>query len=141
MIVQLLYVSTKVGMSVDQTDEYLAGARARNIARDITGLVLITDLFYIHCIEGERDIINKLFLEICKDPRHKNQCILRYNNVREREFSEFSAEISLLSDFETKGLNALCGTESDDMTAITPILAMSLIRRLAAHHRAKIKHF
>jgi hypothetical protein len=99
--------------------------------------MLITESCYIHCIEGERDIVSSLFLKIAQDPRHSDATILRFNETQKREFNDFSAAISRLSDFNiSNDYNTVHPTMHIDITSITSAKAMTLLRRVAAHHRA-----
>lgn len=141
MIVQLLYMSRRIGPGVHESDDYITMARARNAELGITGLVLITDIFYLHCLEGERSVVSELYLKITDDPRHTDQVILRYSTLKEREFPEFSAEYALLTDFDNRDINTLCGTMAEDLHTVNSSQAKSLIRRLAAHLRAKNNNF
>ena len=137
MIVQLIYISHSIGDAIDTDEKFLEGVRARNAARGITSIMLVTESCYIHCIEGERDIVSSLFLKISQDPRHKNATILRFNEIKNREFSDFSAAISRLSKFNLNdSYNTVCPSMQIDITSITSAKAMTLLRRVAAHYRA-----
>jgi hypothetical protein len=136
MVVQLIYISHFVGPTIAEDEKFIEGARTRNAASNITSIMLITEYCYIHCIEGERDVVSGLFIKIAQDPRHKDATILRFNEVSKREFSDFSAEISELRDFNiADNCNTIC-PDLLDIPTITSAKAMSLLRRVAAHHRA-----
>ena len=137
MVVQLIYISTIIGHAVITDDQFIIGARLRNTARGITSVMLVTDSCYVHCIEGEREIVSDLFIKIAQDTRHKNQTILRFNEVQKREFGDFSAAISELSEFNVNdNYNTVWPAIEIDITSITSAQAMSLLRRVAAHYRA-----
>lgn len=140
IIVQLIYISTIVGTPITQIENFVEEARVRNAARDITSLMLVTEKCYIHCIEGSRKVVSDLYNTISQDPRHEHCTILRLNEMSRREFSDFSAEISLLSDFGADEVNTICDPRTIDTFTITSAAAMSLLRRVAAHHRADQIH-
>ena len=140
MIVQLIYISYSIGTTIDKIENFTEGARERNIKQGITSIMLITDSCYIHCIEGERDVVSNLFVKITKDPRHRGATILRFNEMPKREFGDFNAVISKLSDFDTPECNTVCPLMNMDPSTITSAKAMNLLRRVAAHHRADQIH-
>lgn len=137
MVVQLIYISSIIGIDVIGDDKFMEGVRARNASRGITSVMLVTDSCYVHCIEGERDVVSSLFIKIAQDPRHTNQTILRFSEVQKREFGDFFAAISKLSEFNvSNNYNTVCPAMQVDPLSITSAKAMSLLRRVAAHHRA-----
>jgi hypothetical protein len=136
IIVQLIYISTIVGTPISQIPNFVESARERNKIRDITSLMLVTEKCYIHCIEGSRLVVSDLYNKISNDPRHSQCTILRLNEMSRREFSNFSAEISVLSEFGEAEVNTICDPRTIDPFTITSSAAMSLLRRVAAHHHA-----
>ena len=136
MLVQLVYISTCVGNQIDMDPEMFNAARARNIDRGIASVVLSNNIYYIHSIEGERDAVNKLYSTILRDTKHKNCIILRYLEISKKDFEDFSVAFARLSDFDTTDGNTVGSTITIDPETITSSIAMSLLRRVAAHHYA-----
>lgn len=67
----LVYTSvSKQKMSSRELEEMLMRTRVKNKALGITGILLYLDPFFIQVLEGEDNIVNKLFNRIKKDPRH-----------------------------------------------------------------------
>ena len=139
MVVQLIYISTPVGTTIDKIDNFMMGASERNIIKNITSIILVTPMHYIHCIEGDRHEVSKLYNKLVNDPRHTDCTILRLNEMPHREFSEFSAEISNLTEFDTDSINTVCLAGHINPCTITSSHAMTLLRRVAAHKRANRK--
>jgi tRNA U34 5-carboxymethylaminomethyl modifying enzyme MnmG/GidA len=137
MLVQLIYISTIVGITIDQIENYIDRARIRNLATGLAGIVMITDKNYIHYIEGERcDVSDKYNEMISFNHLHTKCTILRFNEISKREFPDFVAEYAKLSDISKEELSKLPAAEPAVITAAS---AMSYIRRVAAHHRADFK--
>ena len=135
MLVQLVYISTIVGITIDLIENYIDAARLRNLRSGLAGIVLITDKYYIHYIEGERADVSDKYSEMVSFSHLHTKCtILRFNEIAKREFPDFLAEYATLSDVAKNDLSKMCPIDSETMTSAK---AMALIRLVAAHHRAE----
>lgn len=138
MLVQLIYISTIVGITIDLIENYIDSARLRNLRSGLAGIVLITDRYYIHYIEGERADVGDKYNEMVSFSHLHTKCtILRFNEIAKREFPDFSAEYAMLSDVAKSDISRVCPIDPETMTSAR---AMSLIRRTAAHYRADQIH-
>lgn len=133
MLVQLIYISTIVGVTFDQMEGLRETARLRNIADGICGLLLITDNNYIHYIEGERSAVIAKYEEVSHYSLHKQCTLLRFIEIPKREFPDFVSTYVKLSDIAKEDLAKL---DKIDPSTITSATALSYIRRMVAHHRA-----
>ncbi|GAC1407597.1 MAG: BLUF domain-containing protein [Burkholderiaceae bacterium] len=86
MLVRLLYVSRSQSASADDTDAIVAASRRNNPAVGITGILCYSGGIYLQAIEGGRDAVNRLFLRISQDCRHKEVVLLHYEEITERRF-------------------------------------------------------
>lgn len=136
MIVQLIYISVSHGITVDKIENFFESARQRNAEIDLASILLITDTCYIHCLEGSRADVSKKYNKISQDARHSGCTILRFNDIAHREFSDFNAEFVRLSEFDNIEIDTICPDGTIDPHSITPLMAVTLIRRVAAHIRA-----
>ena len=135
MLVQLIYISTIVGVTIDLIENYIDGARLRNLRTGLAGILMITDKYYIHYIEGERaDVSDKYNEMVSFSHLHMKCTILRFNEIAKREFPDFSAEYTKLSDIAKNEMDRVAPIDPLTMTSAK---AMSIIRRAAAHHRAE----
>jgi Sensors of blue-light using FAD len=88
---QIIYASTAArAFSVRDLSGLLAGARARNRARDISGLLVYHDGVFLEVLEGAAGDVQPLYLKIASDPRHTSCRLLLRTVVEEREFGEWS---------------------------------------------------
>ena len=133
MLVQLCYISDHLGGIIPDLDTFILGARERNTSMQISSILLSTSKYYIHLIEGTRISVNYLYNKISKDPRHANCTILRYVDIRNREFDQWPAEHVSMDDFNVSGINLLLPTGIIDSSIITSTHAVSIIRRIHAH--------
>lgn len=90
-LANLVYVSNACyQMSDNDLLDILETARKFNEIRNITGLLLYRDGFFIQALEGDFDKIGELFEHICQDRRHTNIIKLYHETIEERRFSQWA---------------------------------------------------
>lgn len=91
MLVRLLYAS-RAAETVDQDALHtiLRQSKANNPALGITGLLCCSDGIFIQALEGGRLAVNRLYLKIAQDPRHRDLMLLSYEEILERRFAGWS---------------------------------------------------
>jgi hypothetical protein len=96
--VRLLYVSRTTGpQTTTVTRAILEKAQAHNQTQGITGVLCQGQGFFIQILEGERSAINRLYLRIAADSRHKDVVLLQYEEILERRFDKWSMALVQLS--------------------------------------------
>lgn len=91
MLVQLTYasrVTERLG-SVDVKD-ILKSSQANNQKDGVTGALCLSDGIFLQILEGDREMVNRVYHRILADSRHKDPAILDYREVTARSFSEWS---------------------------------------------------
>jgi hypothetical protein len=89
--VRLLYVSRAKGpQTTTVTTSILLQAQVHNQVLGITGLLCQGRGFFFQVLEGGRSEVNALYRRICQDPRHKDVEVLRYEEIGQRRFSQWS---------------------------------------------------
>ena len=90
-MIQLVYVSTgRSPFADDALRALLAHARARNTQRDVTGMLLHQAGAFMQVLEGEVDIVDPLFAQIGRDPRHRHVVMLARTELETRNFGDWS---------------------------------------------------
>jgi Sensors of blue-light using FAD len=107
-MLQIVYISTanQEFSSVD-IDRLLAGARARNKALGVTGMLVFHDGTFLQALEGEQRAVNEVFASVNGDARHRDITILHRGPGFERRvfgdwpmgFADFSGAADLLRGF------------------------------------------
>jgi hypothetical protein len=91
MLVRLMYAS-RAAAGIDQ-EELAAIARqagAANATQGITGVLCSTGEVFIQVLEGGRAPVNALYRRIVGDARHRDVTLLRYEEIGERRFANWS---------------------------------------------------
>jgi hypothetical protein len=90
-------------MSDDNLKYFLQVIRHKNQLRQVTGMLLYLDPFFIQALEGEEAVINQLFDVIKKDSRHNKVSLVYKKPIPERHFANWTMGFSKISyeDIET----------------------------------------
>lgn len=80
--------------------------------------------YFLQCIEGSREAVNRLYSLICKDNRHQNVVLIEYSELYERDFDEWSMMSVMLDPAKAKTLRRF----TTDVT-FDPYLLSSLSAR------------
>lgn len=131
MLVQLIYVSIPTTPTADAVPGIVFSAQEFNQSAGISGMLISSPNFYVQMLEGERVAVSELFSKIAKDPRHKCVTIVRYAEVRTREFADWS--LLHVTFAELKSHFVATVVKQDDITPelLSGVRSLALIRRLA----------
>lgn len=119
-LVQCIYcsASSQIAFSNAEFEKYLEKFRKNNAIAEITGILLYTDGSYFQILEGNKDVVEKLFETISKDQRHKKITKIIIEPIEVRSFADWTmghpkltikelAEIPGLNDFYSDGYSYL----------------------------------
>jgi hypothetical protein len=134
MLVQLLYASipSENHITSQSLADFLPTAIVKNKENDITGLLISSPSFYVQLIEGKREKINQLYNNISKDQRHSGIILLRYSEIREKEFSDWSMSHTTEQELLDSFVSSVVLPEKIALNTLTGAKTMSAMRRLAA---------
>ncbi len=105
-LVCLVYVSLATHpMTHDELRSLLQEIRKKNQIKNITGMLLHRDSFFLQAIEGEDTEVEILFEKIKHDPRHHSILKVYKNPITERTFSDWSMGFNLIDDADPEGLD------------------------------------
>lgn len=136
MLAQLLYVSQHDGL-IDDLPSFVSQMRDKNKKMEISSILLSTEKCYLHLLEGRRKDINNLYNKITKDERHHNCMIIRYIDIKAREFAEWNSEHMSINEFRVGDLNLLIPDGDFEAESISSAKAVTIIRRIHAHLRVR----
>jgi hypothetical protein len=104
---QIVYRSTAT-KSFSRADliELLKSSVHRNTRAGITGLLLYKDGDFMQALEGEEEVVIKLFAKISRDPRHHRVIPLIHEPIEQRNFSSSAMAFHDLDTVELRNLPA-----------------------------------
>ncbi len=90
-LVRLVYSSAiSEGFGRDDIAEILTTAQKRNAGNEVTGWLCFNRKRFLQCLEGSRSAVNETYHRILNDPRHNSVVLLDYQEIVEREFSDWA---------------------------------------------------
>ena len=102
-LVSLVYVSAATHPMTDaDLRDILTTAREKNDKRDITGMLLYRDGFFIQALEGEQSAVDEIFQAIKQDDRHTNVIIVYQEPVQSRSFGHWSMGFNKIEDADAE---------------------------------------
>jgi len=100
-MVQLIYYSTaSTDLSEKEIRKLLQKSGEFNDANDITGCLLYHNKVFLQFLEGDKDIIKKLYAKIEEDERHGNITLLSRSKIEKRSFNNWSMSYYKFNDNE-----------------------------------------
>ena len=90
-LVRLIYASRfadKIG--INDVQKVLTESRKHNEDHAITGVLCYDWHYFLQCLEGDRAEVNRLYVKIAEDKRHKDVTILEFSDIDERLFPAWS---------------------------------------------------
>lgn len=89
-LVRLVYYSrASREMSLSDLKDILGTARDNNDTIDVCGMLCYDQLYFLQALEGDRETVNELYLDIADDPRHDDVVIISYNEITEQIFPKW----------------------------------------------------
>ena len=80
-------------------NKIISASESNNPERDITGVLLATETHFLQVIEGDFDAVNRLFMAIARDPRHKDIQLIGFTCVESRLFGGWAMHGIGIFDF------------------------------------------
>lgn len=102
-MLSIVYESRAVTGAIDLPG-LLAGARERNRAFGITGMLLAEDGWFLQALEGPDLVVDALMRTIAKDPRHEHVRVLVREPRRERRFPDWAMAEGHIGEVEARPL-------------------------------------
>ena len=90
-LTRLLYVSTITEKFKKLAiQDILEHAQQRNAAEGVSGILYFNNTHFMQCLEGQREVVNRIYNTIVRDDRHSNVVLLDYKPIHSRDFAEWS---------------------------------------------------
>jgi Sensors of blue-light using FAD len=133
MLVRLVYASRAVDdVSQEQLLNILSQSKVNNPESGITGVLCSSGSIFLQCLEGGRMQVNALYNQIAADPRHSDVVILSYEEISERNFSNWSMGVVNLEQVNPSLLLKYSETATLDPYRVSGTASMALLHELMA---------
>lgn len=130
-IVRLTYYSRATrDMNLSDLRSILQSARNNNDELEVCGMLCYENRYFLQVLEGERETVNELYLDIADDPRHDDITIISYKECEDTGFGKWQMGYAAGSDdFYT--LLRENGQVEFDPSEMTPHQAESFLQKMA----------
>lgn len=130
-MVRLVYFSRATRpMSMQDIQNILNVARSNNDNQGICGMLGYERNCFLQVLEGERNSVNELYLQIADDPRHDGVEIISYEYINAPEFGNWQMGFVAASDTFYTLLNEV-GVSGFDPALFSPEQALGFLQRLS----------
>lgn len=90
-LLHCIYASrAKVALREADVQALLERTRQNNLARGVTGMLLLIDGSFFQVLEGEADAVDRTYEIIARDPRHDRITQIIREPIAQRSFGEWS---------------------------------------------------
>lgn len=133
MLVRLLYASRSADkLTPEVIDGILVTSRKENPTLGITGLLCYSGDTFIQVLEGGREAVNRLYNGICRDARHRDVTLLKYEEITERRFAGWTMGQVNLNKVNPSILLKYSERPVLDPYAVSGDVSMALLEELIA---------
>jgi len=77
-------------MDMKQLEDIVSVSRENNPRMCVSGVLCYAPGLFLQCLEGPRKAVNEIYRTIMGDPRNKDGILLKYAEIDERVFEEWS---------------------------------------------------
>jgi hypothetical protein len=117
-------------MSLADLKSILDAARKNNSEMEVCGMLCYDKLYFLQALEGEREVVNELYLDIAEDPRHDQVTIISYQEVDKPSFSQWQMGYAGSSAAFASLLKEL-GQEDFSPDAMTQAQCLSFLSKMS----------
>ena len=96
----VIYVSEKTDSSDASLAQIIVSSTKNNPETGVTGCLLSGSNSFLQLLEGPRQTIDRLYVTISADSRHKNVVMLTDEDIDERLFASWSMKLAPFDDLE-----------------------------------------
>lgn len=131
-LIKLVYASrVSPGVTGPAVKDILAVSRRNNEKVSITGSLIFNSKFFLQCLEGPRDSVNRTYVRILTDERHQDPQILDCREIVSRDFGIWSMGYIGEGPLSRETVLKYLPTDSFDPYLLTAAGAEAMLRELS----------
>ena len=89
-LVRLTYFSRALNdMTLMDIQSILEAAQENNAGLGVSGMLCYESRWFLQTLEGDREVVNELYLEIADDPRHDGIVLVSYEHPDRKLFEDW----------------------------------------------------
>ena len=104
----LIYVSKESKkLNEDEINQILKTSWSNNSDNNVTGMLLYVEGRFFQVLEGEIEVIDKLFATISKDSRHTNVVVVDQGELDKRIFENWKMKFNAITEEEFSQMSGI----------------------------------
>ena len=129
-MIRLIYFSTaRLGLGAVDLENILSSAVARNLAHDVTGVLLFNGRNFLQVLEGPRRLVEELYERITRDPRHTGVTLIKTEPVSALSYPQWGMKLKEIdSDLDENSLLRLNQEIADALVNVSSPEVKELIK-------------
>lgn len=138
-MIRLTYASSALhDWNAEELLQLLKQCRTNNSAKNITGILLYTNMTFFQVLEGDDATVDSVFAIIAKDPRHKDCTLISRELISERQFPYWSMGFDKADADELGQVTGLNDFFAHNFTPSGFATHKNIVSPLLAHLRKKL---
>ncbi len=138
-MIRLIYASRMTETcEMESLQEILQVSRKNNSAANITGVLIYDPSFFLQCLEGPKEVVNKLYQKVLADDRHKDETLLEYANIQERTFGNWTMGLLRTANLDQDTLKSYTGSNQFDPYKLSGERAMHFLVTVVAQEKKRL---
>jgi len=136
VLAQISYCSRPAdGVHLQDTQEILSAAQARNRSACITGCLVYRHDLFVQVLEGDREVLSRVVQKIFADERHRDIVLLGCRRIEQRSFAEWSMGFLALKEVNRELLLKYGASDAFDPAAMDHDAVVGLTMALLDEQR------
>lgn len=133
MLHRLIYSSEVAApMGPDAIEALLAHARTANARRDITGALAFDSRHFLQVLEGSAEALNRLYVALVRDPRHRDLRLIDFRAVEQRTFDHWSMAFAAADERTGRICRRHSASSRLDPASLTAVGAVQILQEMTA---------
>jgi len=140
-MVRLIYTSHFNGSAnPNDIQDILATSSKNNEEWGITGALCYDPNYFLQCLEGPRNHVNRLYKQILCDERHQEVTLLEYSDLHKRTFEKWSMAYARIDDSTESVILKYSGSKVFAPYSMTSQQALGFIEDMVKEREEYLAH-
>ena len=138
-MIRLVYASRMTDVcEMESLQAILQTSRKNNLEAGITGILMYDPKFFLQCLEGPKEVVNKLYAKILADIRHKDETLLEYANIQDRTFGNWTMGLLRTENLDPDTLKSYTGSNQFDPYKLSGERVMHFLITVVAQEKKRL---
>lgn len=129
---RLIYVSRENLSTSPNLNNIVQSSERNNCVSKVTGALFLLNGIYCQYIEGEKSVIQDLYLRLLSDTRHRDLKLLEFTPITQRLFGGWAMKLVVWNEQTRAVFEKLRPSDALDLYAISAAIAVTAFKAISA---------